>query len=179
MMKTRSISRLIVLLGLMLATVFAQAQTTASGTLNAKLVNKSGIWIVFNTDASGVTLGNAGTSAASLNFGNVAMYMTTPPAGVALTRTATNFTVGTPFDVYVGIGGTTSTSYRLQASVQTAPGVYTFKVDSITLTTTAATVAAADPNYGANVQHTMYLTVPATAPAGAVSNTVNFTVTAN
>jgi hypothetical protein len=29
------------------------------------------------------------------------------------------------------------------------------------------------------VQHTMFLTIPATAPAGVVSNTVNFTVTAN
>lgn len=178
-MMTRSISRLALLLALVLLPVLAQAQTTASGTLNAKLVNKSGIWLIFNTDAAGVALGNAGTSAASLNFGNVAMYMATPPAGVALTRTATNFTVSTPFDVYVGIGGTTSPSYTLQASLQSAPGVYTFKIDAVTLTTTAATVAAADPNYGTNVQHTMYLTVPATAPAGAVSNTVNFTVTAN
>ena len=178
-MKKHFITRLMVLLALAMTTVLAQAQTTASGTLNAKLVNKSGIWIIFNSDASGVALGNAGTSAASLNFGNVAMYMTTPPAGVALTRTATNFTISTPFDVYVGLGGTTSTSYRLQASVQTAPGAYTFKVDGVTLATTATTIAAADPNYGANVQHTMYLTVPATSPAGVVSNTVNFTVTAN
>lgn len=180
-MKTLSISRLIVLVAVAvaLASMLAQAQTTASGTLNATLINKSGIWLVFNTDASGVTLGNPGTAAASLNFGNVAMYMTTPPAGVALTRTATNFTVSTPFDVYVGIGGTTSPNYTLQANLQTAPGVYTFKVDAVTLTTTAATIAAADPNYGTNVQHTIYLTVPATAPAGVVSNTVNFTVTAN
>lgn len=178
-MTMRSIPRCMALLILALAPVFAKAQKTASGTLNARLVNKSGIWLVFNTDAAGVTLGNAGTSAASLKFGNVAMYMATPPTGVALTRTATSFTVSSPFDVYVGIGGSASTSYRLQASMQTAPGLYTFKIDSVTLATTAATVAAADPNYGTNVQHTMYLTIPATAPAGVVSNTVNFTVTAN
>lgn len=178
-MRTRSISRSIAVLALVLAAAVCQAQVNASGTLNAKLINKSGIWIIFNTDAAGVTLGNAGTSAASLNFGNVAMYMTTPPAGVALTRTATDFTVSSPFDVFVDVGGVTSTSYRLQANLQSAPGVYTFKVDAVTLTTTASTVVAADPNYRTNVQHTMYLTVPKTAPAGVVSNTVNFTVTAN
>lgn len=177
-MTTKSITRIVVLLALTVASA-AHAQTTASGTLNAKLVNKSGIYLIFNSDAAGVALGNTGTAAASLNFGNVSMYMTTPPAGVALSRTTTAFTVSTPFDVFVGIGGTTSVSYRLQASLQTAPGAYTFKVDGVTLATTAGTVAAADPNYGTNVQHTMYLTIPATAPAGVVSNTVNFTVTAN
>lgn len=177
-MKTRSITRLIAAMTLMLACVAAQAQVNASGTLNAKLINKSGIWLVFNSDAAGVTLGSAGTSAATLDFGTVAMFKT-PPAGVTQTRTATNFTVSSPFDVFVDIGGSTSTSYRLQANLQSVPGVYTFKVDAVTLTTTAATVVAADPNYRANVQHTMYLTIPQTAPAGVVSNTVNFTVTAN
>lgn len=177
-MRTRSITRLIAGLALMLACGAAHAQVNASGTLNAKLINKSGIWIIFNSDAAGVALGNAGTSAASLNFGTVGMF-TTPPAGVTQTRTAIDFTVSSPFDVFVDTGGTTSTSYRLQANLLSAPGVYTFKVDAVTLTTTAATVVAADPNYRTNVQHTMYLTVPQTAPAGAVSNTVNFTVTAN
>jgi hypothetical protein len=157
----------------------AQAQLTASGTLNATLVNKSGISLIFNSDAAGVPLSGSGTAAAGLNFGNVAMYMTTPPAGVTLTRTATTFTVSSPFDAFVSIGGTASPSYLLQASLQSAPGVYTYKIDAVTLSTVATTIVAADPNYGKNVLHTLYLTVPATAPAGAVSNTVQFTVTAN
>jgi hypothetical protein len=156
----------------------AQGQTS-SGTLNATLINKSGIWIVFNTDPAGVTLSNSGTSAAGLTFGTVAKYMTTPPAGVTLARTATNFTVSTPFDVFVDVGGVASASYRLQAALQSPAGVYTYMIDAVTLSTTAATLVAADPNYRANVQHTMSLTVPSTAPAGLVSNTVNFTVTAN
>ena len=156
----------------------AHAQLTASGTLNARLINRSGIWLAFNSDPSGVVLGNGGTSAATLNFGNVRMYGN-PPAGVSQTRTANNFTVGTPFDVYVEIGGTASASYRLQASLQTAPGVYAFKVDAVALSTAAATIVAADPHYGANVAHTLYLTIPTAAPAGTVSNTVNFTVVAN
>lgn len=156
----------------------ARAQLTSSGTLNATLVNKSGIAIMFNSDASGVALSGSGTSAAGLNFGTIAMYQPAP-AGVTLTRTATTFTVSSPFDVYVDIGGTTSPSYRLQAKLASAPGVYTYQVDAVTLSTTLATITAADPNYHANVLHTMYLTIPASAPAGAVSNTVQFTVTAN
>ncbi len=165
-------------LALMLGCIAAQAQVTASGTVNAKLINKSGIWIIFNSDAAGVTLGSAGTSTASLDFGTVAAFQA-PPAGVTKTRTSTSFTISSPFDVFVDVGGVASTSYRLQANLQSAPGVYTYKVDAVTLTTTAATVVAADPNYRLNVQHTMYLTVPQTAPAGVVTNTVNFTVTAN
>lgn len=156
----------------------ARAQLNASGTLNATLINKSGISIVFNTDAAGVTLTGSGTAAAGLNFGTVSMYGTAP-AGVTLTRAANSFTVSSPFDVFVDIGGTTSPSYQLQASLAAAPGVYTYQVDAVTLSTTLATVVAADPNYRTNVLHTMYLTIPSSAPAGAVSNTVQFTVTAN
>jgi hypothetical protein len=154
------------------------AAQTASGTLNASLVNKSGIAIVFNSDPSGVVLGGAGTSAASLNFGNVAMYLAPPPR-VGLTRTATDFTVSSPFDTHVIVGGVATASYRLRAALQSAPGLYTYKFDGIALTTTGAVVVAADPNYGTDVPHTLSLTVPSTAPAGAVSNTINFVVTAN
>ena len=177
MKTTRQIGWALAGMLVLLACGTAQAQT-ASGTLNAQLINKSGIWLIFNSDAAGVTLGNAGTSAATLNFGTVAMYQA-PPLGVTQTRTATDFTVSTPFDVYVDVGGVASPSYRLQAALQTAPGVFTFKVDAVTLTTVAATVVAADPGYRTNVQHTMSLTIPNTAPAGVISNTVNFTVTAN
>jgi hypothetical protein len=156
----------------------AQAQLTASGTLNATLINKSGISIVFNTDAAGVALTGSGTAAAGLDFGTVAMYKPAP-AGVTLTKTATSFTVSSPFDVYVDIGGSTSTSYLLQAKLASAPGVYTYAMDAVNLSTTLATVVAADPGYRTNVLHTLYLTVPASAPAGVVSNTVQFTVTAN
>lgn len=178
MKKMKQIVWIMAALIMALAPMVSQAQT-ASGTLNAQVINKSGIWLIFNSDPSGVTLGNAGTSAASLGFGTVAMYMTTPPTGVSLARTVTNFTVSTPFDIFVDVGGVTSTSYRLQASLQSTPGVYTYKIDALTLSTAAVTIAAADPNYRANVQHILSLTIPNTAPAGVVNNTVNFTVTAN
>jgi len=166
------------IVGLLAGSGLLSAQT-ASGTLNATLINRSGIAVVFNSDPAGVVLGGAGTSTASLNFGTVAMYMATPAAGVSLTRTASDFTISSPFDTYVIIGGSASASYSLQAALQSASGVYTFKFDGIALTTTSSVVVAADPNYFVNVPHTLSLTVPKTAPAGAVSNTVNFLVTAN
>lgn len=176
MMRTvKQIAMVMLLAGLGNGLAAAQA---ASGTLNARLVNKSGITIVFNSDASGVALGGAGTAAATLNFGTVAMYMA-PPPGVGLTRTATDFTVSSPFDTYVTIGGVASASYSLRATLQSVPGVYSFKFDGIVLSTTSTIVVAADPNYGTNVPHTLSLTVPKTAPAGVVTNTVNFVVTAN
>jgi hypothetical protein len=175
MMRVLGKIAMVMLLALLSNEVAAQ---TASGTLNATLVNKSGITVVFNSDPSGVVLAGAGSAAATLNFGTVAMY-TTPPAGVALTRTATSFTVSSPFDTYVFIGGVASASYSVQAALQAAPGVYTFSFDGIALSTTSTTVVAADPNYAKDVPHTLSLTVPNTAPAGVVTNTVNFVVTAN
>lgn len=178
MQATKHNSWVIAAVALLLLAGSARAQLTSSGTLNATLVNKSGISIVFNSDGAGVTLSGSGTAAAGLNFGTVSMYGTAP-AGVTVTRAANSFTVSSPFDVFVDIGGVTSPSYRLQANLAAAPGVYTYMVDAVTLSTALTTVVAADPNYRANVLHTMYLTIPTSAPAGAVSNTVRFTATAN
>lgn len=175
MMRVLGKIAVVMLLAVLSSEVAAQ---TASGTLNVALVNKSGIAILFNSDPLGVALAGAGTPAATLNFGTVAMYAT-PPAGVGLTRTATDFTVSSPFDTHVIVGGVVTASYSLRAALQMAPGVYTFKFDGIALTTTSTVVVAADPNYATDVPHTLSLTVPKTAPAGVVSNTVNFVVTAN
>ncbi len=175
----RTTLKFAILLVILAAAAGSLRAQTASGTLNATLINKSAIAIIFNSDPTGVALGGAGTTAATLNFGTVAMYMTTPPAGVSLSRTATNFTVSTVFDTYVIIGGSNSASYSLQAALQAVPAPYAFKFDAVTLSTTSTTVVAADPNYFKDVPHTLSLTIPQTAPAGAVSNTVNFVVIAN
>jgi len=157
----------------------AAAAQNSSGTVNATIINKSGIAIVFNNDPTGVALGGAGSSAASMNLGTVSYFMTTPPAGVTIARNAAAFTVSSPFHVHVIVGGVASPSYNLTAALQSVPGVFSYAIDAVALSTTAATIVAAAPNYGVDVQHTFKLTVPRAAPAGAVNNTVNFTVTAN
>lgn len=176
---------LLAVLSLGLLVTGASAQT-AQGTINAQLNNKSGITIVFDTDPSGVTLGNAGTSNATLNFGNISAYA---PLSAGVSRpsvTATNFTVSTPFDVRVVIGGTNSASYTLNASLAaTAPTGLTYQVDTLTLTTAAQTVTANGP-YNANVSHNLNLVVSTAAPGAggpatgtATSATLNFVATAN
>ncbi len=156
----------------------AQSGLTANGTINARIIHRAGIAVVFNSNAGGVVLGGSGGFAVTLNFGNISRYGALIP-GVTRTATATSFAVSTPFDVYVELGGGGSASYNLTASLSTAPGVYSYAFDAVPLSTTAATVVANDPNYNVNRMHTLYLTVPISAAPGGVSNTVNVIAAAN
>jgi hypothetical protein len=162
------------------------AQTTATGTINAKLVNKSGITLVFDSDANGVALGNSGTSAASLNFGTISAF---GPLSAGVSRTpvvAGNYTVSTPFDVEVVLGGITSPSYTLSAQLAAAaPAGLTYAVDAVTLTTGSQNIQT-NGTYNTNVQHSLNLTVSTAAPGAggpavgtALSATINFTATSN
>ena len=79
------------------ASLFAQSPT-ATGTINARLNNRNGIALVFDTDPAGAALGAAGTSAVTLNFGVISAF---GPLSAGITRptvTAANFTARTVFD---------------------------------------------------------------------------------
>jgi hypothetical protein len=159
---------------------------TAGGVINGTLVNKSGISLVFNSDPQSVTLGGAGTSAASLNFGNISAF---GPLATGVTRpavTATNYTVRALFDVQVTQGGLTSTTYTLQAQLAgPTPTGLSYRVDAITLSTAFQTLQT-NGAYDANVQHSLDLVVLKAAPGAggpatgtALTTTINFTATAN
>jgi hypothetical protein len=178
----KRLTRLLLLV--LVATASAAAQST-TGTLNVELENGSGLIMVFNSDASGVTLGNPGTSAATLAFGTVSEY---GALGTGITRTVgtSSFTVSTPFDVSVEESGTTSSSYSLAAALSAAaPTGITIEVDSVTLSTTSQTVSTTS-SYGGNVAHTLSAVV-STSASGAggpttgtqLTSTINFTATAN
>src|SRR5689334_17108838 len=112
--------RNLVLAVLLFTGASALAQTTATGVINATLINKNGISLQFDTDPAGVTLGAAGTSAASVNFGTISAF---GPLSGGVTRpsvTAANYTVRTIFDVQVTQGGLNSTGYTLTANLTTA-----------------------------------------------------------
>ena len=64
-----SMMRGTVLAGLLMYGASLPAQTTASGVINGSLNNTNGIAIQFDSDPAGVTLGAAGTNAATANFG--------------------------------------------------------------------------------------------------------------
>jgi hypothetical protein len=162
------------------------AQTTATGTINATLNHKNGISLVFNTDPAGVSLGNNGSAAAILNFGTISAFGPLSAGVSRPTVTAANFTVRTPFDVFVLQGGLTSTTYTLTANLAAAaPTGFTYAVDSVTLTTAAQTIQA-NGAYDTNIQHNLNLTVSTAAPAAGgpavgtpLTSTINFTATAN
>lgn len=164
----------------------ALAQTTASGVINAQLVNKNGIALIFDTDPAGVTLGAAQTANATLNFGNISAF---GPLSAGVTRpsvTTTNFTVRTIFDVQVIQGGLNSTTYTLRAQLGSAlPTGFTFKVDGVTLVNGPSTIQT-NGAYNANVPHNLDLTVLTAAPAAggpavntALTTVINFQASAN
>lgn len=156
-----------------------KAQVTSNGTLNVELVNGSGLVMVFNTDTSGVTLGNAGTSAATLAFGNVSEYGTLG-ANISRTIGTSSFTISTPFDVNVEESGTSSANYNLSASLNAAaPTGITLQVDSVTLSTTSQIVST-NNSYGSNISHTISAVVSTSASSSTqVTSLINFTATAN
>lgn len=165
---------------------FAHAQTTATGVINATLVNKNGISLQFDTDPAGVTLGNAGTSAASAGFGTVSAF---GPLSGGVTRpsvTAANFTVRTIFDVQVIQGGLNSTGYTLTANLAAAaPTGFSYKVDTVILTTASQTIQT-NGSYNTDVRHNLDLVISTAAPGAGgpavntpVATTINFSATAN
>lgn len=178
--------RLLTLLSLLMSPLSARAQLTASGTINATLIHKSGISLVFDSDPSGVTLGATGSSAASLNFGTISAF---GPLSTGVTQPSvgpTSFTVQTLFDVKVIEGGLTSTSYTLSAQLAAvAPTGFTYGIDGISLTTSAQNIQT-NGTYNTDVQHNLSLVVLTAAPGAGgpavgtpLTTTINFTATAN
>jgi hypothetical protein len=169
----------------LLSSIALHAQT-GNGTINATLVNKSGLTLVFDTAGGGVTLGNSGTSAANASFGIISAF---GPLSAGVTRPTvgpTTFTVQTVFDVNVIEGGLTSANYTLTANLAAAaPTGMTYKIDAVSLTTAAQTITT-NGTYNADVAHNLGLVVSMAAPGAGgpavgfpITATINFTATAN
>lgn len=185
-MKKGNRIRSLAMMGLLLWSAAALAQNTATGTINATLVNKSGITLIFDTDPGGVALGNNGSSAASLNFGVISAFGPLSPGVTRPTVLAGSYTVRTLFDVQVVQGGLTTPSYTLSAQLAAAaPTGFTYAVDTVTLTTAAQTITTTG-TYNTDVQHSLNLTVSTAAPGSGgpavgtpITSTINFTATSN
>jgi hypothetical protein len=137
------------------------------------------VTLAFVSDPSGITLSGSGTSAASMSFGTVRAFGGTVPSGVSKSTTASSFTLSTTIDVQVqkGVLDSLSPNYTLTAKLQISDLTNTWKFNAITLSTTAATITSTGA-YGTTA-NSFSLTVPFSAAAGAISNTINFTVTSN
>lgn len=158
--------------------ILSAAQTTASGTLAVSATVQSSLSMVFNTDASGVALGNAGTNAATLNFGNISAYGALA-ANVTRSVGATSFTVSTPFDVQVSKSNSASASYSLTAQLASVDAVNGWAVGGAAVSAASPTTLTNAGTYGSNVSYTLALTVPFSSGASSISNTVDFVATAN
>lgn len=157
-------------------TSLAAAQTTAPGTLNVTANVTGTIQVVFFSHTGGVALASGeGQSTAALNFGTVSAFGTIPGT-ITRTTTATNFTISTPVDVEVDQSNTTSASYNLTAQLGTADG-NTWALTGTTLSTTPVPIVSGG-TYGSKVAMTVAITIPFAAPAGTVSNAINFLATA-
>jgi hypothetical protein len=160
-----------------LSASFARA-TSATGTIAVTATTVASVSLTFVTDGAGITLGSSGTSAATVAFGSVQAYGGTVPSGVTRTvNGTTNWSLSTPIDVVVQVANQTSSNYTLTAALQTADSTNTWQLGATSLSTTAATLTSTGA-YGSTA-YTYKLTIPFSAAAGAISNTINFTATAN
>ena len=182
----KSMVRGLALMLLALPGLQAAAQTTATGFINATLVNKNGIALIFDSDPAGLTLGASGTSAVSADFGNISAFGPLSPGVTRPSVTAATFTVRTIFDVNVFQGGLNSNGYTLAANLAAAaPTGMNYKIDAVTLTTVSQTLVT-NGTYNIDVAHNLDLVV-STAASGAggpavgtpITATINFTATAN
>jgi len=183
--KHKSIRNL-AMMALLFTAASALGQTTATGVINATLVNKDGISLQFNTAPGGVTLGAAGTNAATANFGAISAFGPLSGGVTRPTVTALNYTVRTIFDLQVVQGGLSTPTYTLTANLAAvAPTGLSYKVDAVTLTAVAQTIQTNGP-YNTDVAHNLDLTVSTAAPGAGgpavgapITSTINFTATAN
>ena len=155
-------------------TGLANAQT-GSGTLGVTATVQGSISLTFVTDASGLAVTGTTTSTASLPFGNVSMYSGTVPTNVTKTIHATSFDLSTPFDVRVDLANSASTTYTLTATLAAADSINTWSLGAIDISAAAPHALTAAGVFGTAVPYTLKLTVPASATAGSISNSINFT----
>jgi hypothetical protein len=119
----------------------------------------------------------------SLSFQSVPGYVSLTGAGTPIasgvTRTvgASDYTISTAFGVRVIKIISLSSNYTLQARLQSAHAL-TWKVDGVTMSTTAATVATLQP-YATTLTHTLDFVVPFSYAAGAVTTVFEVTAIAN
>jgi len=164
---------------LMIAMSSVASAQTATGTLTVTARVNGSINLVFNSDPNGVTLAGAGTNTATLAFGNVSAFGAIG-AGIVRTTTATDFTVSSAVDVQVTETNSASANYTLTAQLGSADATNTWTVGSVAVTNAAASTITATGTYATNSNFAVAITIPFTTASGTnISNTINYTATAN
>jgi hypothetical protein len=165
----------------LLALAAAAAAQTGSGTMTVTATVQGSINLTFVTDPSGLAVTGTTTSSASLPFGNVRMYGGTVPANVIKTvNSTTSFSLATPFDVRVDLANSASATFILTALLATADAanVWLIGATDISASGTASNLTSTGA-YATNVPYTLKITVPASAAAGLITNSIGFTAVGN
>ena len=158
----------------------ANAQVSGSGTMGVTATVQGSINLTFITDASGLAVTGTTTSTASLPFGTVSMYGGTVPANVTKTVNGiVSFALATPFDVRVDLANSPSTTYTLAATLSTADAINTWLIGAVNISSGTSTTITSSGAYASAVPYTLNVSVPASAAAGLITNTMNFAATAN
>jgi len=136
--------------------------------------------LTFSSNASGISMGGTGTSSASIAFGSVRAYGGSVPTGVTKSLNGTtNWTLSTPINVEVTKSGVTSASYTMTAQLKTSDATLTWKLGSATVTSASPATVTTSGVYGSSTPYTFSLTIPFSASARSVNNTVDIVVTSN
>jgi hypothetical protein len=153
--------------------------TTSSSAMAVTMTVAGSLSFVLQTDASGLTLTNSGTSSVTAAFGTMSAYGGTVPTGVTRTVNApTNWKVSTPFDANIQIANQTSSNYTLTAQLASSDSTNTWAINTTTITSSSAATLTSTGAYG-TTSYTLNLTIPFSEAAGLISNTINFVATAN
>lgn len=133
--------------------------------------------LTFVTDAGGIGLSGSGTGSAAMDLGTVQAFGGTYPAGVTRETNGSSFTLSTAIGVQVTLSGQVSPSYTLIGRLLFSDLQNTWKLNSVLLSTTDATITNAGA-YGMTANQ-FSLKIPFSVPAGSITNTIDFTVTSN
>lgn len=158
----------------------ASAQTTSGGTMGVTADIQGSINLIFSTATGGFAVTGTGTATASLPFGSVQMYGGTVPTNVTRTLTGiTSFTLSTPINVEVDLANQTSANYKLLATLNAADIVNSWTFNTVAVTAAGVVPQIATGTYGAAAPFVFAVTIPASNTSGSLSNSLNFTATAN
>lgn len=158
----------------------ANAQIVGSGTMGVTATVVGTINLTFITDAAGMPVTGTGTAAASMPFGNVQMFGGATVAGLTQTvNGVASFTIATPIDIRADLSNSASPNFTLAATLLTPDAVNVWTLGAVNISSGAVTTIAAAAAYATNTPYVLALTIPATETAGLITNTIDFTATAN
>jgi hypothetical protein len=159
---------------------YATPPITAGGTLGVTADIAGSINLIFTTDIAGFAVTGTGTATASLPFGTVQMYGGTVPTNVTrVANTNVSFTLSTPIDVEVDLANDISSNYSLLGNLNSADLVNSWTFNAIAVTAAGVTPQVTTGTYGTATPYTLAVTIPASNTSGSISNTINFTASAN